>query len=172
MKALTVRQPWASLIAGGTKTIETRSWPTSYRGPLAIHAGKAVAHPSDRIWERSGRGVRLSLAVIAVAELTDVLVIAHVGTTLSASLLDRRHGFLVDQGVHGLRIAQPATGDHGWVLTDVSAQRDLGHYPHESYAWLLGNVRRLRRPVRCNGALGLWDLPSDIEQEVARATPT
>lgn len=39
MKALTIRQPWASLIAHGVKTIETRSWSTKYRGPLAIHAG-------------------------------------------------------------------------------------------------------------------------------------
>lgn len=40
MKAITIRQPWASLIAAGVKTIETRSWSTKYRGPLAIHAGK------------------------------------------------------------------------------------------------------------------------------------
>ena len=34
-----MRQPWASLIAGyGRKTIETRTWRTRYRGPLAIHA--------------------------------------------------------------------------------------------------------------------------------------
>ena len=39
MKALTLRQPWASLVALGVKTIETRSWSTEYRGPLAIHAG-------------------------------------------------------------------------------------------------------------------------------------
>jgi hypothetical protein len=40
MKALTLTQPWATLVAIGAKTIETRSWPTSYRGPLAIHAAK------------------------------------------------------------------------------------------------------------------------------------
>lgn len=40
MKTLTVRQPHASLIALGVKTIETRSWSTRYRGPLLIHAGK------------------------------------------------------------------------------------------------------------------------------------
>src|SRR5258708_5270609 len=40
VKALTLWQPWASLIAVGAKTIETRSWSTSYRGPLAIHAAK------------------------------------------------------------------------------------------------------------------------------------
>ncbi len=38
MKALSLRQPWASLIADGHKTIETRTWRTHYRGPLAIHA--------------------------------------------------------------------------------------------------------------------------------------
>lgn len=41
MKFLTIRQPWASLIAVGAKTIETRGWSTKYRGSLAIHAGKA-----------------------------------------------------------------------------------------------------------------------------------
>ena len=45
MKALTLYQPWATLIAIGAKKIETRSWGTNYRGPLAIHAGK------NREWE-------------------------------------------------------------------------------------------------------------------------
>jgi hypothetical protein len=40
MKALTLTQPWATLVAIGAKRIETRSWSTSYRGPLAIHAAK------------------------------------------------------------------------------------------------------------------------------------
>jgi len=41
-RALTIRQPWASLIALGVKTIETRGWSTAYRGPLVIHAGKST----------------------------------------------------------------------------------------------------------------------------------
>lgn len=40
MKALTLKQPWAGMVANGTKTIETRTWSTSYRGPLAIHASQ------------------------------------------------------------------------------------------------------------------------------------
>lgn len=48
MKALTLRQPWASLVAVGTKWIETRSWSTSYRGRLAVHAGRA--EPSGVGW--------------------------------------------------------------------------------------------------------------------------
>ena len=39
-----MRQPWASAIAEGRKEYETRSWNTSYRGALAIHAGKNRYH--------------------------------------------------------------------------------------------------------------------------------
>ena len=42
MKALTMTQPWATLVALGENTIETRSWSTSYRGPLAIHSARAA----------------------------------------------------------------------------------------------------------------------------------
>jgi hypothetical protein len=41
-KALSVRQPWASLIVCGLKSIEVRSWSTSYRGRLYIHAAKSL----------------------------------------------------------------------------------------------------------------------------------
>ena len=36
MKAISLHQPWASMIAQGTKTIETRFWPTKHRGDLLI----------------------------------------------------------------------------------------------------------------------------------------
>ena len=42
MKALTICQPYAELIARGEKPIENRTWPTSYRGLLFIHAGKSL----------------------------------------------------------------------------------------------------------------------------------
>ncbi len=40
IKALSLWEPWASLMATGAKTIETRSWSTSYRGPLLICASQ------------------------------------------------------------------------------------------------------------------------------------
>lgn len=75
IKALTLYQPWATLIAIGAKKIETRSWDTKYRGPLAIHASKnekfmklsfldpffKVLKSGDRLWpfirDRLGRNV-------------------------------------------------------------------------------------------------------------------
>jgi len=74
MKAITLYQPWASLIALGKKNIETRSWNTYYRGPLAIHAGKGTTSESRNIAELAGlklselpRGV-----IVAVADIVHV----------------------------------------------------------------------------------------------------
>jgi hypothetical protein len=36
VKAVSIKQPWASLIAAGVKTLEVRAWPTEHRGPLLI----------------------------------------------------------------------------------------------------------------------------------------
>jgi hypothetical protein len=41
MKCLSVKQPWASLIASGRKTVELRTWSTSYRGPIIICASQS-----------------------------------------------------------------------------------------------------------------------------------
>ncbi|OXR40230.1 hypothetical protein B7C42_07655 [Nocardia cerradoensis] len=43
-RALSVRRPWANLIVAGYKTVENRTWSTSYRGDLLIHAGKNWDH--------------------------------------------------------------------------------------------------------------------------------
>ena len=39
MKAITIKEPWASLIVQGIKKYEFRSWKTNYRGKVLIHAG-------------------------------------------------------------------------------------------------------------------------------------
>ena len=51
MKCISLMQPWATLIAKGSKKIETRSWKTNYRGELYIHASqrtdkKVLSKPS------------------------------------------------------------------------------------------------------------------------------
>lgn len=71
--ALSLKQPWAALLAGGRKTIEVRSWPTSRRGRILIHASRipderpeAWAHVPDALKPLADyRG-----GIIGVAELT------------------------------------------------------------------------------------------------------
>ena len=42
MKALTIKEPWATLIINGYKEYEFRSWKTNYRGKILIHSGKTT----------------------------------------------------------------------------------------------------------------------------------
>ena len=48
MKSISLHQPWASMIADGHKTIETRTWPTNYRGDLLICSTKKPVIPGLR----------------------------------------------------------------------------------------------------------------------------
>ncbi len=54
VKALSVQEPWASRLAYGGKTVETRTWRTGYRGPLLICAS---ASPTSSV---SGKAVALA----------------------------------------------------------------------------------------------------------------
>ncbi|MCP4021388.1 MAG: ASCH domain-containing protein, partial [Desulfobacteraceae bacterium] len=47
MKAITLEQPFASLVSIGAKTIETRPWSTEYRGLVAIHAANISIQSID-----------------------------------------------------------------------------------------------------------------------------
>lgn len=49
MKAITIKQPWASLIVSGLKDIENRTWKTNFRGRVLIHAGMKA----DNHWSAS-----------------------------------------------------------------------------------------------------------------------
>lgn len=55
MKVLSIKEPFATLIANGLKKIETRSWKTNYRGEIFIHAsGKSLAKEylnNDLYWK-------------------------------------------------------------------------------------------------------------------------
>ena len=42
MRAITLKQPWATLVAEGIKKYEFRSWKINYRGEILIHAGKGI----------------------------------------------------------------------------------------------------------------------------------
>jgi len=79
MKILSVRQPWAWLIVAGHKDIENRKWYTNHRGPLLIHASKAMDpedFPMQRKWvNQSGIVIPEDLprgAIVGAATLTDV----------------------------------------------------------------------------------------------------
>jgi hypothetical protein len=162
MKTITLTQPWATLVAIGAKRIETRSWSTSYRGPLAIHAAKGPGAHGWMQLQHMCRNVdpfastlahliegehvadRLPLgAVVAVAELVDCVPLWADRMTASRSM-PRTIGRHRDDG-------EP-------VLWELTAQEiAFGDYTPGRFGWLLDNVRPLAAPVMARGALGLWN---------------
>lgn len=109
MKALTICQPFAHLIARGVKRVENRTWSTSYRGPLAIHAGKSMAWTNqatvDR-WVEWGDPMAFG-AVVGMAKLIDVL---HIDKIKSGDCED---------SYPWLHAHEHVSGPWCWVLGDV-----------------------------------------------------
>lgn len=111
MRVIALLQPWASLVALGHKRIETRSWPTTYTGPVAIHASKGWT-AANRLFAEEERALgRLPAqlpfgAIVAVATLIGCRFAQDVAPQISG--LERRLG-------------NYAPGRYAWMLADVQA---------------------------------------------------
>lgn len=76
MKAITIKQPFATLIAAGLKEYEFRTWKTAYRGELLIHAGKSVDTEAMKKFQQYGLSYPLG-CIIAKATLTDCVKVTN-----------------------------------------------------------------------------------------------
>jgi hypothetical protein len=157
MKAITIHQPWASLIAVGAKRFETRSWKTNYLGLIAIHAGlkptnRLMLPPS--VWYRIVNAFPASTSdnaadiikencpfgvIIATAELVECWKVIRKDKHGAALIVNRR-----DKYAEKL-IREPADE---LVFGDFSPRR---------YAWELANIKRLETPIPAKGKQGLWN---------------
>ena len=74
MKAITIKEPWATLIAEGYKEYEFRVWKTNYRGEVLIHAGKSF--DEENLKRFSKRNLKYSPGkIIAKATITDCVLV-------------------------------------------------------------------------------------------------
>lgn len=147
MKAITIHQPWASMIAKGYKKFETRSWKTNYRGPIAIHAGKtfnkhAFQYFMDYYSEADSMNENLPTgAVIAIADLVECWQVQWNDGRLIMVTLDGRR-----------KMFDELVGDR---------EGDFGNFSVGRYAWELANVKMLPEPIPAKGQQGLWNWESD-----------
>ena len=74
MKAITIKQPFASLIAAGIKEYEFRTWKTKYRGDILIHAGKGIDKEAMKRYEHLNLEYP-SGKIIAKATITDCVYV-------------------------------------------------------------------------------------------------
>ncbi len=145
IKAITIIQPWASLIAIGAKSLETRSWSARHNGPIAIHAGV-------------NRGF-----------------IDLCGTEPFLSVLDRHalHPGNLPFGCV-VAIARLAQNDPVEGIRDrlSDQERAFGDYRDGRYGWLLECVKPLKTPIPATGQQGLWDweAPSGLLESYLQQT--
>lgn len=142
MKAITIHQPYASLIAMGLKQYETRHWETRYRGKIAIHAGKKnlcvspfqTTHlfgtMSKPVYEKlqpvilEGRDLPVG-AIVAIADLTDCIKMSE-----------------------------------KVICSMPELEQKVGHWDINRFAWKLENVQAIE-PTAWKGAQGLWECDYD-----------
>lgn len=72
LKVITLRQPWATLVAEGIKKYEFRSWKTKYRGKILIHAGTGIDKEDMKKYDNMNLEF-LSGRIVAIAEIEDCL---------------------------------------------------------------------------------------------------
>ncbi len=141
MRALTLTQPWATLVAIGAKKIETRSWRTDYRGRLAIHAAKSFPNDCmEMCQEEPFRGV---LAAAGIAGICDLPRGSILCLTEITDCLRTEH------------IAEAPC-----LYSECIHELEFGDYYPGRFGFLFGAVKLLPAPVPCRGALGLWEIPS------------
>lgn len=134
MKALTLWQPWATLIVNGDKHIETRGHKTNIRGRVAIHAAKvnkaklflSLPMPIKEHFYKSG------------IRLVDVLPRGKVLGTVEII------GCLPIEELYG-------------TVHDTPKERAFGDWNSGRYGWILRNPILFEEPVPAKGSQGFWN---------------
>lgn len=167
MKALTIWQPWASLVACGVKKYETRSWSTKYRGPIAIHSA-LKPFPECWQWSVSEKAKEVILrrmglsenfehekifppgCVIATARLVDVWRIVHYpGTDIEVARSNPIGAESMTNDKHA--------PDFGNFIVPTNDEIAIGDWTPGRYAWELDDIELLPLPIPAKGRQGLWN---------------
>ncbi len=141
MKAITLHQPYATLMAIGAKTFETRSWKTSYTGQIAVHAAKT----------RQNDGLFWYEPIASMLK-------QH-GYNDPSKL---PYGKVVS--IHLLRACFPTPAKQGnfvkygvLVLPPSWPESRYGNYDPGRYAWHMPLLECLEPPLAARGRQGLWN---------------
>lgn len=133
MKALTLIQPWATLIMLGEKQIETRSWNTKYRGKLAIHAGKKI---DKTVFDNPYYKEVFAKHNITPKNIPTSCIIAY------CDLDDTK-----------------STEELVSIVSDK--EKCFGDYSSNRFGWILKNILPITPPIPAKGMLGLWEFESN-----------
>ena len=129
MKVLSLKEPFATLIKKGIKTIETRSWKTNYRGKLYIHA-------SSTKMPKEYKNNKELMALVNEEDLNYGTIIC------SCELVDCIE--MTNEFVNNIK-------------NNRKNEYITGKYSQGRYAWILKNIEVLDNPIEAKGHLGIWN---------------
>jgi len=170
MKVLSLTQPWATLVVLGLKRIETRSWATSYRGELGIHAAKGLGPvggmrgllellSTEPFWSVLREAFKVGALYPGDAE-TIANELPFGAILGQVDLIDCVQTWpswaSVDPWFTGQRQGRQ------WHVPPPGPERSFGDYTPGRFAWLLDEPRALAEPIPCKGALGLWNYAGEL----------
>lgn len=128
MKVLSLTEPFATLIKEKNKLIETRSWKTSYRGELYIHASKTKISKKDLNNKELMKWIENKPMnygyIICKCKLVDCLYM---------------------------------TKDFISQIKQNKKEYICGEYEVGRYAWILEDIKPLETPIEAKGKLGIWN---------------
>lgn len=146
MKAITVWQPWATLLATGQKHNETRSWRTNYRGEILIHAAKkpyTQIEPMIPPFERMLIRKVLKLGHIDWRNRVPTGCIIGKATLVDCVEIDENYIKL--------------------LINTSETELHYGDYTLGRYAWVMENPVLFDKPIPAKGKQGLWNWEGELE---------
>lgn len=149
MKAITVLQPWATLLVTGKKHIETRSWKTNYRGEILIHTGKK--DPLFGFCMMTDNTKKRVLRVLGLPEIFNRFQKFPTGEILGKAIL--ADCVLIDKEIAAL------------IKEQRPDEYAFGDFTPGRYAWVMENPVAFDKPIPARGKQGLWNWEGDVQDE-------
>lgn len=151
MKILTLWQPYASLIALGLKQYETRSWGTTYRGPLVIHAAKRPfvnADGSKTICQSSWQAWLKASSLVEAERWADIPLATELplGAVVAITHLE---------DCRRTEAIQP-----------TPLESAVGDWADGRFVLRLTDLQPLPTPIPWAGQQGLRDAPAEIQDKI------
>lgn len=140
VKAITVWQPWATLLATGQKHNETRSWKTSYRGEILIHAAKT-----------DHSGILLHIPMEELKHFQDAGVVNKLPTGAIIGKVNLVDCFQIDEAYRRK------------LQRENPAELAFGDYTIGRYAWVMADAILFNKPIPAKGKQGLWNWEGGIQ---------
>lgn len=165
MRAISLWQPWASLLVLGIKTIETRGWSTGYRGQLLIHAAKRkiksemINYSNDETFDAAFHELGGTIGKQTLYDLPYGAIVGKVDLVDCFSTNSIKHNpelkaFLLKEN------QTPNYGDSD--REECWSEWDLGYYANDRFGWVCKNPVQFKQPIPFKGAQGFFGVPNEF----------